>query len=66
MKERRLELAVQVADCGHDDDRGRISERAGSPVFILPLTPHDSEAGRRERETTASVRQLFNHRAFRR
>ena len=38
VKERRLELAVQVADCGHDDDRGRISERAGSPVFILPLT----------------------------
>ena len=37
VKERRLELAVQVADCGHDDDRGRISDRAGSPVFILPL-----------------------------
>ena len=39
VKERRLELAVQVADCGHDDDRGRISDRAGSPVFILPLSP---------------------------
>ena len=39
VKERRLELAVQVADCGHDDDRGRISDRAGSPVFILPLRP---------------------------
>ena len=38
VKERRLELAVQVANCGHDDDRGRISDRAGSPVFILPLT----------------------------
>ena len=45
MKERRLELAVQVADCGHDDDRGRISERAGSPVFILPLTPINPNGG---------------------
>ena len=37
VKERRLELAVQVPDCGHDDDRGRISALAGPPVFIQPL-----------------------------
>ena len=48
MKERRLELAVQVADCGHDDDRGRISERAGSPVFILPLNRYVAPLGRAE------------------
>ena len=32
VKERRLELAVQVPDCGHDDDRGRIS-RAQAPLY---------------------------------
>ena len=53
VKERRLELAVQVADCGHDDDRGRISERAGSPVFTSACTKYISlrgpEMGKRAR-----------------
>eukprot|EP00964_Phaeocystis_antarctica_P026491 scaffold14930_cov33-Phaeocystis_antarctica.AAC.1 len=42
VKERRLELAVQMADCGHDDSRGRLSSRGGSPVFILPLSRVDN------------------------
>ena len=45
VKERRLELAVQVPDCGHDDDRGLTaagSQRSQAPLYLYSPYAEDS------------------------